>query len=49
MLAALVGMRHRLPGLAAEKLPQFGVEAMWVYHPLVTPAWRGSASSPGSS
>ena len=30
-------MRHRLPGLAAEKLPQFGVEAMWVYHPLVTP------------
>jgi glycerophosphoryl diester phosphodiesterase len=30
-------MRHRLPGLAAEKLPQFGVEAMWVYHPLVSP------------
>lgn len=37
MLAALVGMRHRLPGLAAQKLPQFEVEAMWVYHPLVTP------------
>jgi glycerophosphoryl diester phosphodiesterase len=37
MLAALVAMRHRLPGLAAQKLPQFGVEAMWVYHPLVTP------------
>jgi glycerophosphoryl diester phosphodiesterase len=37
MLAALVGMRHRLPGLAAQKLPQFGVEAMWVYHPLITP------------
>ncbi|HZO06884.1 MAG TPA: glycerophosphodiester phosphodiesterase [Solirubrobacterales bacterium] len=37
MLAALVGMRHRLPGLAAQKLPQMGVEAMWVYHPLVTP------------
>ncbi|HSS41448.1 MAG TPA: glycerophosphodiester phosphodiesterase [Solirubrobacterales bacterium] len=36
MLAALVAMRHRLPGLAAEKLPQFGVAAMWVYHPLVT-------------
>ena len=29
-------MRHRLPGLAAEKLPKFGVEAMWVYHPLVS-------------
>jgi glycerophosphoryl diester phosphodiesterase len=37
MMAALVGMRHHLPGLAAEKLPQFGVEAMWVYHPLVSP------------
>jgi glycerophosphoryl diester phosphodiesterase len=36
MLAALVAMRHRLPGLAAQKLPQFEVEAMWVYHPLVT-------------
>ena len=35
--AALIGMRHRLPGLAAEKLPQFGVAAMWVYHPLVSP------------
>jgi glycerophosphoryl diester phosphodiesterase len=37
MLAALVAMRHRLPGLAAQKLPQFEVEAMWVYHPLVSP------------
>jgi glycerophosphoryl diester phosphodiesterase len=37
MLAALVAMRHRLPGLAAQKLPQIGVEAMWVYHPLITP------------
>lgn len=37
ILAALVAMRQRLPGLAAEKLPQFGVEAMWVYHPLVSP------------
>jgi glycerophosphoryl diester phosphodiesterase len=37
MLAAMVAMRHRLPGLAAQKLPQMGVEAMWVYHPLITP------------
>ena len=36
MIAALVAMRHRLPGLAAQKLPQMGVEAMWVYHPLVS-------------
>jgi glycerophosphoryl diester phosphodiesterase len=35
--AALAGMRHRLPGLAADKLPKFGVEAMWVYHPLISP------------
>ena len=37
MAGAMVAMRHRLPGLAAQKLPQMGVEAMWVYHPLVTP------------
>jgi len=36
MRAALIGMRTRLPGLAAEKLPQFNVEAMWVYHPLIS-------------
>ncbi|MBA3866437.1 MAG: glycerophosphodiester phosphodiesterase [Solirubrobacterales bacterium] len=34
--AALIGMRYRLPGLAAEKLPKFNVAAMWVYHPLVS-------------
>jgi len=37
MLSALVVMRQRLPGLAAQKLPQMGVEAMWVYHPLISP------------
>jgi glycerophosphoryl diester phosphodiesterase len=36
MLAAMVAMRHRLPGLAAEQLPRLGVEAMWVYHPMVS-------------
>jgi glycerophosphoryl diester phosphodiesterase len=37
MLAAMVAMRHRLPGLAAQELPRLGVEAMWVYHPLISP------------
>jgi glycerophosphoryl diester phosphodiesterase len=36
MLGALAVMRQRLPGLAAEQLPKMGVEAMWVYHPLIT-------------
>ena len=36
MVRRLVTMRQRLPGLAAEKLPKFGVESMWVYHPLVS-------------
>jgi glycerophosphoryl diester phosphodiesterase len=36
MLAALVWMRQRLPGLAARELPKLGVEAMWVYHPLAS-------------
>jgi glycerophosphoryl diester phosphodiesterase len=37
MRAALLGMRAQLPGLAAQKLPQFNLEAMWVYHPLISP------------
>lgn len=37
MLATLVWMRERLPGLAARELPKLGVSAMWVYHPLVSP------------
>ena len=36
MLAALATMRQRLPGLAARELPRLGVEAMWVYHPLIS-------------
>jgi glycerophosphoryl diester phosphodiesterase len=36
MLVALAWMRQRLPGLAARELPRLGVEAMWVYHPLVS-------------
>ncbi|MBS1888828.1 MAG: glycerophosphodiester phosphodiesterase [Actinobacteria bacterium] len=39
--AALYAMRLQLPGLAAEKLPQFDVFAMWVYHPLVSPRLAG--------
>jgi glycerophosphoryl diester phosphodiesterase len=33
---ALRAMRYRLPGLAAQQLPRLEVEAMWVYHPLVS-------------
>jgi glycerophosphoryl diester phosphodiesterase len=33
---ALRGMRYQLPGLAAQQLPKLEVEAMWVYHPLVS-------------
>jgi glycerophosphoryl diester phosphodiesterase len=36
MLAALVWMRERLPGLAARELPRLGVESIWVYHPIVS-------------
>jgi glycerophosphoryl diester phosphodiesterase len=37
MPVALRTMRYRLPGLAAQQLPKLEVEAMWVYHPLVSP------------
>ena len=45
--AAIAGMRLQLPGLAAEKLPQFGVFAMWVYHPLVSPKLAGICKRAG--
>lgn len=37
MLAALIAMRRRLPAMARRALPRMGVDAMWVYHPIVTP------------
>lgn len=36
MLAALVAMRRRLPGIAARALPELGVDSMWIYHQLVS-------------
>ncbi|HEX6117327.1 MAG TPA: glycerophosphodiester phosphodiesterase [Solirubrobacterales bacterium] len=36
LIAAVAAMRRRLPSLAARRLPELGVHAMWVYHPLVT-------------
>jgi glycerophosphoryl diester phosphodiesterase len=45
--AAIAGMRLQLPGLAAEKLPQFGVFAMWVYHPLVSAKLAGICKRAG--
>jgi glycerophosphoryl diester phosphodiesterase len=44
---ALRGMRMQLPGLAAEKLPQFGVFAMWVYHPLASERLAGICKRAG--
>ena len=34
--AGLALMRRRAPALAAAELPRMGVEAMWVYHPLIS-------------
>jgi glycerophosphoryl diester phosphodiesterase len=34
--AGLVTMRRRAPRLATAELPRMGVQAMWVYHPLIT-------------
>lgn len=36
MLAALIAMRRRLPAIARRALPAMGVQAIWVYHPIVT-------------
>lgn len=37
MLVAVQVLRYRLPGLAAQRLPELGVDAMWVYYPLISP------------
>jgi glycerophosphoryl diester phosphodiesterase len=47
MLAALVAMRRRLPGIAAEALPEMEVTAMWAYHALVTPRLAGVTEEAG--
>jgi glycerophosphoryl diester phosphodiesterase len=36
LLATLVYLRRRLPAIARRTLPELGVEAMWVYHPLIS-------------
>jgi glycerophosphoryl diester phosphodiesterase len=36
VFVALQVMRRRLPRIAARELPELGVEAIWVFHPLVT-------------
>jgi glycerophosphoryl diester phosphodiesterase len=36
LLVALRYLRRRLPGIARRTLPQIGVAAMWVYHPLIS-------------
>jgi glycerophosphoryl diester phosphodiesterase len=33
---AMLAMRARLPRLAARELPRLGVDALWVFHPLIT-------------
>ena len=47
MIAALLWMRERLPGLAARELPKLGVESMWVYHPLASRRLAGIADRAG--
>jgi glycerophosphoryl diester phosphodiesterase len=47
MLATLVAMRARLPRIAARALPEMGVEAMWVYHSLVSSRLASVTQSTG--
>jgi glycerophosphoryl diester phosphodiesterase len=36
VLAAMATMRARLPGLIAQRAPEIGADAIWIYHPLAT-------------
>jgi glycerophosphoryl diester phosphodiesterase len=35
--AGIATLRRRYPGLLAKRAPELGVQAVWVYHPLITP------------
>jgi glycerophosphoryl diester phosphodiesterase len=48
MLAALMAMRRRLPGIAAAALPEMEVASMWVYHAIVTPRLAAVTESVGT-
>ena len=45
--AGLALMRRRAPALAATELPRMGVEAMWVYHPVITPRLAAATRAAG--
>jgi glycerophosphoryl diester phosphodiesterase len=47
VLAAMAVMRRRLPRIAARALPRLGVQALWVYHALVTRRLVQAAESTG--
>ena len=47
VLGAMISMRRRLPRLATRALPDSGVEAMWVYHPLITARLARATSAAG--
>jgi glycerophosphoryl diester phosphodiesterase len=47
VLAALRLMRRRLPRLAARTLPRLGVQAMWVYWPLISRRFVDAAGEAG--
>ena len=35
--AALVAMRRRFPSILASRAPELGIDAVWAYHPVITP------------
>jgi glycerophosphoryl diester phosphodiesterase len=47
VLAAGARMRRRLPALAEARLRELGVNAMWVYHPLVSARLAGACRAGG--
>jgi glycerophosphoryl diester phosphodiesterase len=47
VLAAGARMRRRLPALAARRIPELGISAVWVYHPLVSTALVGACRAAG--
>ena len=48
VLAAGARMRRRLPAMAARRIPELGVSAIWVYHPLASAALARACRDAGA-
>jgi glycerophosphoryl diester phosphodiesterase len=47
VIAALVSLRRRLPGIVRHRAPELGAGSLWAYHPVITPRLVGACHEVG--